>query len=97
MSANKKGPFPPGFEHYHQNRRNFPQDELAKYAGQYVAFSGDGTRILAGGDTMEAVEETLVAAGIDPSQVVGSYIDEPDISFLGGGAFLSDPPPEENE
>jgi hypothetical protein len=97
MSAFEKKHFPPGFEHFHQNCNNFPPDELAKYAGQYVAFSGDGTRILASGDTMEAVEEKLVAAGIDPSQVVGSYVDEPGVSFLGGGTFLSDPPPEESE
>ena len=97
MNPDEKKLFPPGFEHYHHNRRNFPLDELAKYAGQYVAFSGDGTRILASGDTMEAVEDKLVAAGIDPSQVVGSYVDEPDVSFLGGGAFLSDSPPEDTE
>ncbi len=97
MNSDEKKLFPPGFEQYHQNRRNFPQDELAKYAGQYVAFSGDGTRILASGDTMEAVEEQLVAAGIDPSQVVGSYVEEPGVSFLGWGACLSDPPPEDSE
>lgn len=96
MSAFEKQHFPPGFEHFHQNRNNFPPDELAKYAGQYVAFSGDGTRILASGDTMEAVEEKLVAAGIDPSQVVGSYVEEPGVSFL-GGSFLNDPSPQEDE
>ena len=77
MSANGQKPDPPRLgEHFHQNLRNFPLDELAKYCGQYVAWSLDGTGILASADSMEAVEEKLVAAGIDPSQVVGDYIGE---------------------
>lgn len=66
---------PTDLRHYDKNRREFPLEELAKYAGQHVAFSADGTRILAGAATMEAVEEQLLAAGIDPSQVVGAYIE----------------------
>jgi len=57
--------------HYFENRNKFPPEELEKYAGQYVAWSWDGSRIVAGGMTMEEVEQKLVAAGIDPSQVVG--------------------------
>ena len=29
-----------------ENRRNFPPEELDKYAGQYVAWSWEGSRIL---------------------------------------------------
>jgi hypothetical protein len=65
---------PPDLGVYEENRRKFPLDELAKYYGQHVAFSPDGTRILMSGDTMEEVEEKLIAAGIDPSQVVGAFI-----------------------
>jgi len=75
MTPNGKRPDPPDLGSDDENRRNFPPDELAKYAGRYVAFSLDGTRILASGESMEAVEEHLTAAGIDPRQVVGSYID----------------------
>jgi hypothetical protein len=79
MSENGKKPDPPLLgPNYEQNRARFPLDELAKYAGQYVAFSLDGTRILASGDTMEEVDEKLVAAGINPNRVVGSYIDGPE-------------------
>jgi hypothetical protein len=96
MSADGKKPDPPWLDpQYEQNRAKFPLDELAKYAGQYVAFSLDGTRILASADTMEAVDEKLVAAGIDPSRVVGSYIDEPGISSTGGWFDLAVEEPSE--
>jgi hypothetical protein len=90
---NRKKPDPPWPDpRYEQNRAKFPLEELAKYAGQYVAFSIDGMRILAGADTMEAVEEKLIAAGIDPSRVVGSYIDGPDDDcFLGGAILFMEP------
>jgi hypothetical protein len=41
----------PDFDYgtYEENQRRFPQEELNKYAGQYVAFSLDGARILASG------------------------------------------------
>jgi hypothetical protein len=71
----EKRPDAPDLSRFHENRVRFPLDELARYAGQYIAWSPDGTRILASAETMEAVEEKLVAAGIDPSQVVGDYVD----------------------
>lgn len=82
MGENHKVPEPPDLSTYHQNRRQFPPQELAKYAGQYVAFSPDGSRILASGNTMEEVEQKLIAAGIHPSQVVGSYVPPPDLVIL---------------
>jgi hypothetical protein len=48
---------------------------VARYAGNFIAWSPDGTRILAYAFTMKAVEEKLIACGIDPSQEVGEYID----------------------
>lgn len=63
---------------YHRNRVNFPPDQLVPYHGLYVAWSLDGRRILASGKTRQAVERKLRAAGIDPGQVVGDYIDPPD-------------------
>jgi hypothetical protein len=60
---------------YHQNRCNYPPEQLLPYGGKYVAWSLDGTRILASGDTEEEVNRQLVAAGIGLNQVVGDYID----------------------
>jgi len=63
---------------YHKNRCNFPPEQLIPYQGKHVAWNLDGTRILASGDTEEEVAEQLAAAGIDPGQVVASYIDRDD-------------------
>jgi hypothetical protein len=79
MNENGKRLDPPDISLFFQNRPRFPADQLAQYSGQYVAWSPDGLRILASGETMEAVEEKLVAAGIDPSQVIGDFVPPPDM------------------
>lgn len=80
MNTNGERLEPPDLSHYEENRSKFPLEELATYAGKHIAFSLDGTRILASGDSIEEVEERLIAAGINPSQVVGSYVDLPDVT-----------------
>src|SRR2546428_527717 len=37
---------------YRQNRAGFPASELARYRGQWVAFSSDGRRIIAGSEDL---------------------------------------------
>lgn len=81
-TANGQRPEPPDLSHYEENRSRFPLDELAKHWGKHVAFSLDGTRIVASGATEEELESTLQAAGIHFSQVVFSYIDGPDVSRI---------------
>jgi hypothetical protein len=83
MSDNNRRLEPPDLGVYHENRRKFPPEKSASYAGRYVAFSPDGTRILASGDSEEEVEKRLRAAGIPPSQVMGAYIDPLDQVALG--------------
>ncbi len=73
---------PASLRDYSQNRRQFPPEELIKYAGQYVAFSLDGTRVVASGATEEELEKQLQAVGIDPSQVVGSYVPPSGVAIL---------------
>jgi hypothetical protein len=68
---------------YYENQREVPLEVILPYAGKFVAWSLDGKTILAGGDTIEEVDQKLIAAGIDPSRVVGGYIDEPGVSYLG--------------
>jgi len=82
MSANGKRLDPPDLTHYEENRCKFPLDELAKYGGKQVAFSPDGTRIVASGDTLKELDEALEAAGIHFSQVVTSYIDPLDVGQI---------------
>lgn len=82
MNPNGERPEPPDLSHYEENRSKFPLDELAKHWGKHVAFSPDGTRIVASGDSFDDVLDQLKAAGIHFSQVVHSYIDQPDVSRI---------------
>jgi hypothetical protein len=67
---------------FSENRSKFPPEELARFSGQYVAWSPDGTRILASGADADAVENKLIAAGINLSAVVLGFVDPLDEGFL---------------
>ncbi len=82
MSELKTGQPPLDMKLFLKNERKFPPEELARYAGKHVAYSGDGTRILASGDSLEALEKELAATGYDASQVVFSYVWPPDLSYI---------------
>jgi glucose/arabinose dehydrogenase len=71
-----------------QNRQRFPLEELQKYAGKYIAWSPDGTQVVASGDEEALVEKAVKEAGYDPSEVVFSYVSSPDEVLLGGGGIL---------
>lgn len=70
---------------YMENRRHFPDEELAKYAGKYVAWSPDGTRIVASDDDPQQVVAAIKEAGYDLGDVVISSIPLQDETILGGG------------
>jgi hypothetical protein len=62
-----------------KNRQAFPVEGLMKYAGQWVAWSPDGTKIVAGSsESEEAVWDAVIAAGYDPHECVFSYMGGPD-------------------
>ena len=52
------------------NRAAFPVEELAKYAGLWVAWSPDGTRVAASAVDPELLDSLLQEGGEDPSQCV---------------------------
>ena len=83
MTTNSERPESPDLRHYEENRSKFPLDELANYWGKHVAFSPDGTRIVASGATEEELEAALQAAGIHFNQVVFSYVEDPDVIRIG--------------
>jgi hypothetical protein len=60
------------------NRAAFPIAELAKYAGQWVAWSPDGTRIAAGASSPELLDGLLEAIGEDPALCVVEGIPDDD-------------------
>jgi hypothetical protein len=68
---------------YRKNRASFPLYELAKYQGQWVAFSMDGRHIIAGCDDLGALDRLVLGAGEDPENVALERIELED-SYLGG-------------
>jgi hypothetical protein len=52
------------------NRGVFPAEELARYAGLWVAWSPDGTRVAASAEALETLEGLLRKAGEDPAECV---------------------------
>jgi hypothetical protein len=60
------------------NQNRFPATELLKYAGQWVAWSLDGTQIVASGKDEAALLSNLQRVGIDPSRVVQGRVEPMD-------------------
>ena len=74
---------------YLENRQKFPLDELAKYFGHWIAWSPDGTRIVASSTDPDALEDLVRAAGEDPLECIVEGIPEED-SVIGGLLELED-------
>jgi len=72
-------------QEYLKNRSAFPHDELDKFAGKYVAWSPDGTRILASADDLVKLSALVDATGYDSAEIVMEPIPLPDELILGGG------------
>jgi hypothetical protein len=73
---------------FRENRKRFPHEELAKYRGQWVAFSPDGRRIVASAPTLEALHQRLEAAGEDVQQLPMEGVPGPDDDFSLGSEEL---------
>ena len=54
---------------YEQNRARFTADDLQSHNGKLVAFSRDGSQIIASADSFDVLDELIVAAGADPAEV----------------------------
>jgi hypothetical protein len=63
---------------FNENVSKFPASELLKYAGRYVAWSLDGTRILASGTDPDELDRNLAAAGLQQGGFVEDYVPGPD-------------------
>ncbi len=70
-------------QQYLKNRRAFPLEELAKHRGEWVAWSPDGTRLVATARNPEALDALVRAAGEDPENCPIEGIPDTDC-VLGG-------------
>ena len=73
---------------YRQNRARFPADDLKRYDGQWVAFSADGGRIVASGESIGQLSERVIAAREDLQDVVLERIEVEGSDIQMGGAEL---------
>jgi hypothetical protein len=71
-------PFPSPGPDFDRNREQLIARERDKWAGQHVAWSWDGTRIVAGAETLAALLAELRRLLVDPATVVFDFIDSPD-------------------
>ena len=75
---------------FRRNQSRFPREELEKYNGQYVAWSPDGTRILAAHADLAQVDAMLVALGIYPGDVLISRVAVPEEIAWNGWSIIED-------
>jgi hypothetical protein len=58
---------------FRRNRDRFTDEQLEPYWGKQVAWSADGTRIVAGADTHQELYAILRGIDVDPTQVVVEF------------------------
>lgn len=69
---------------FQKNRQLFPPEELARYAGKYVAWSPDGTRILASDEDEFQLARAVKESGHDTAAVLIAFVPAEDVVLLGG-------------
>jgi hypothetical protein len=70
-----------------RNRQQFPPEEPARYLGQHVAFSPDGTRIVASDKDLAQLDTKIKAADYDPAETLVSAVPAEDVILGGGGSI----------
>jgi hypothetical protein len=63
-----------------------PLEAYEKYRGMWIALSEDGSRIIAGADDLETLEDQLAALGENPEKAIFDRVEQDD--FCLGGAEL---------
>ena len=74
---------------HRKNRERWTAEQLRPYHGKQVAWSLEGTRIVASGDDPSAVCAAVQNSGLTSDEVVLAYVPFPDEVVL-GGAWLTD-------
>jgi len=86
MSNERQAPDPTGpeMERFQENRLRYPLEKLIGFEGFHVAWNLEGTEIIAVGNSMEEVDDKVIAAGLAPNRVVFDFIDGPFARAKGG-------------
>lgn len=75
---------------FRRNQSRVPLTELEKYNEKYVAWSADGSRILAADADPLRLDALLCAAGHDPSTILVSRISIPEEASWSGWHLAED-------
>ena len=67
---------------FDENQNKVPWEALEPYVNQHVAWSWDGTAILAGAPTREELYRKLDEQGTDSNRVVFDFIPDPNVSYF---------------
>ena len=78
---------------FRRNQSRLPRAELEKYNGQYVAWSLDGSRILAADADPLRLDALLCAAGHDPTEILVSRVAIPEEVSWSGWSLAEDSAP----
>lgn len=70
-----------------RNRNAFPAEELAKFAGKYVAWSQEGTRIIAADEDLLRLDAKVKDAGHNPAEILVSSVPAEEVILGGGGSM----------
>ncbi len=74
-----------------ERRAAFPAEQLARYAGRWIAWSADGSRIVADSEVPEDLDDRIHAAGEDPERCVVEGIPATDAMLGGTGLGPTEP------
>ena len=70
-------------QEYLKNRLAFPREQLVQHRGEWIAWSPDGTRLVATSRDSDALDDLVRAAGEDPENCPVEGIPDADC-VLGG-------------
>ena len=70
-------------QQFYKNRARLGLEELAAYAGKYVAWDPSGTCILAANEDELELHAAIVARGLDPAEILVSFVPPADEVILG--------------
>jgi hypothetical protein len=82
-----KSKVPLALSEYEQNRQQFTTEQLAPYDQQWVAFSLDGTRVVAAAADLLELDQRIQNVGEDPENVGLEFIDLSPETWVGGVEF----------
>ena len=80
------------WQEFDKNRAAFPPEELLAYRGQYIAWSPDGTRIIASDKDGLKLDDTVRALGYDPAEVIFSSVPDAERLFIEGPMYEGEDP-----